>query len=211
MSTQLPKTRKRRREEQRGNYLTGKASKPYVHTPTLKMAFSDCKAGPSDTPSTEASTEKVCTRCSPVLSRYKVTFEGLVHQGCTLKRRKSSNPHPKRPNTQPYRDLNAQNAWLRSNIFDPMGNYLFCARCVSQSFHISPQWLARQRALKRAQFQSPTTEMVKSEVEKEKLGDYVVMSLGCDINFAEWWRSLDSSATVIVRYPHERHGGSGKV
>ena len=34
------------------------------------------------------------------------------------------NPKPKRPDAILYRDLEKQNDWLRSNVFDSMGNYL---------------------------------------------------------------------------------------
>ena len=61
-----------------------------------------------------------------------------------------------------------------------MGNYLFCARCVCTAFHISSQRLARQRAVERAESQSPMVEMVKLQVEDERLGQYVVMLLRCD-------------------------------
>ena len=53
--------------------------------------------------------------------------------------------------------------------------------------------------------------MSKGEVEKEHLGEYVVMPEGLDVSFKKWWRFLDPSATVDVRTPHSRHGNSGKV
>ena len=34
------------------------------------------------------------------------------------------NPNLKRPDAILYRDLEKQNDWLRSNVFDSMGNYL---------------------------------------------------------------------------------------
>ena len=37
------------------------------------------------------------------------------------------------------------------------------------------------------------------------------MPSGCDTCFAVWWPSLETSAAVTVRYPHERHGLSGKT
>ena len=253
MPKERPTKRKDRRKQLRENYLAGRASRPYRHTPTLEKSFSDeehqCEseeagtsttAGPSTTASpsttagssttagpgttagsnttagpststTEPTSEKVCCKCAPVLGHYKIHFDKLVHQGSDLKRRKSRNPHPKRVNTQPYRDLNTQNTWLRSNIFDAMGNYVFCARCVCAVFHISPQRLSRLRQVQRSLFQQPTKEMTKSSVEECKLGAYVVMPQGCDVSFLRWWRSLSDEAAVVVRYPHERHGNAGKV
>ena len=88
--------------------------------------------GPSTSTDSDASrSDKVCSKCSPILSCYKDRFEQLVHQGSTRRRRVIRNPRPKRVDTQPYRDLVAQNAWLRSNIFDAMGNYIFlCQVCL---------------------------------------------------------------------------------
>ena len=37
------------------------------------------------------------------------------------------------------------------------------------------------------------------------------MPEGCDISFMAWWKQLDNSSTVMVRYPHERHGSAGSV
>lgn len=53
-------------------------------------------------------------------------------------------------------------------------------------------------------------EMTKAEVEEKKLGAFIVMPDGCDINFGVYWRFLGNSAKVNVRYPHGRHGLAGK-
>lgn len=122
-----PKTRKECREEQQQNYLSGWASKPYCHTPTLNESFGkDAKstgaAGPSTTHVEDSGgLREVCIKCKPVLSRYQLMFQSFVHQGSELKRRKSTNPHPKRPDMQHYRNLKAQNEWIRSNVFNAMG------------------------------------------------------------------------------------------
>ena len=110
-----------------------------------------------------------------------------------------------------YRDVKRQNDWLRENMFDAMGNYLFCCACVRIAFGISKQRITRQRAIKRKQFKEPLQSMSKAEVEKERLGEYVVMPKDLDVSFKNWWRFLDPLATVDVRTPHSRHGNSGKV
>ena len=53
-----------------------------------------------------------------------------MHAGSARKSSKSLNPHSKQVNMQPYRDVNAHNTWLLSNIFVAMGNYLFWVRCL---------------------------------------------------------------------------------
>ena len=52
--------------------------------------------------------------------------------------------------------------------------------------------------------------MKKSEVTKESLSNFVIMPDGIDIAFNKWWVSMDASALVRVRYPHERHGNAGR-
>ena len=87
---------------------------------------------------------------------------------------------------------------------------MFCAHWVCSVLHISSQRLSRQRTIKRAQFQQPTIEMMKSRVETERLGDFVVIPQSCNENFLKWWRALDDTVIVNVRYPHERHGNAGR-
>ena len=152
---------------------------------------------------------KVCLKCVTVLSRWQDTFKSFVKQGSELKKHEPINPYPKHSDIPPY--LNAQNEWLRNNVFDAMGNYLFCAKCICAAFHASPQRIARQRAIKRNQFQSPTKELSNAHVEEQRSGKYVVMPVGCDVNFTQWWRSLGSSELVVIRYPHEKHGNACRV
>jgi len=146
-------------------------------------------------------------KCRPILSRYSEIFKGLTHRGSELKKRKRLNPHPKRPDTTHNHDLNRQNEWIRENLFDSMGNYLYCS-CIRTTFGISRLRLAHQRAVKRKQSEEPLREMTKVEVE-ERVSEYVVMPASLDIAFKEWWRSLEPSHTVMVRCPHERHGNAG--
>lgn len=131
--------------------------------------------------------------------------------------KKSINPHPKKADTTHYRDLLKQNEWLRNNVFDSLGNYLYylyylyCAACIRASLGVSKDRLARQCNIKRQQSQQPIVEMPKSEVEEKRLGDHVVMPIGLETSFNTWWRSQDASTIVQVRYPHDRHGNAGKV
>lgn len=52
--------------------------------------------------------------------------------------------------------------------------------------------------------------MTKSEVEEERLGEWV-MPQGCEMSFMAWWKQLSSDSTVNVWYLHHCHGNSGKV
>ena len=105
----------------------------------------------------------VCPKCRPVLSLYSDIFKYLTHHRSELKRRKHLNPHPKQPDMPHYHDLNRQNEWIRENVFDLMGNYLFCSPCIRKSLGVSPQRLCRQRAIKRKQLQEPLRNMTKAE------------------------------------------------
>ena len=213
MPKERPKSRKERRQLKKANYLSGQARDPYLHSPTLgaEQEPSDTGAGTSSGTSVlPTPTSGVCPRCLPVLSKYQATFKELTHRGSSLKRVKHVNPNPTSPNIVHYRDVKRQNEWLRENVFDPMGNYLFCSRCVCKAFHISDNRLTRQRNVKRSASNLPIVDMKKSDAVAQKLGDFVVMPQGNDQSFLVWWRSLPDDHIIQVRYPYEHHGNARK-
>ena len=71
--------------------------------------------------------------------------------------------------------------------------------------------LSRQQSVKIKQCVEPFRSMTKSKVESEHLSQYVVMPQGCDLSFMVWRKSLDSSSTITVQFPHERHGHASKT
>ena len=156
------------------------------------------------------SAEGVCSYCSPALTKIAESFHRLKHQGSELKKRKCSYPSPKVAGREHYRNVVAQNEWLRGNTYDSMGNYLFCHQCVRKVLHISKQRLSRQRAIKRKQFQHPVVKKTKREVDSEKLRPFVMMPEEIEVSFNKWWRTLPEDHEVDVRYPFERHGLAGK-
>lgn len=99
----------------------------------------------------------------------------------------------------------------KGNIFDPMGNYLFCHDCVRKALGVSKQRLSRQHQVKRKLFQQQEVNMLKKEVEEQKLTAFVVMPLDIEHCFNAWWKDLLEDHEVVVRYPFERHGLAGKV
>ena len=54
--------------------------------------------------------------CVPVLSQLKPAFVSLVRQGAEFRHSKRVLPHPKNTDKQRYRNLVAQNAWIRANL-----------------------------------------------------------------------------------------------
>lgn len=90
----------------------------------------------------------------------------MKKQGTELKKVSRINPVPKKADLPHYRDVKAQNEWLRANIFDSVGNYLYCAKCVRLAFGISKQRLARQRIIKQIFATEPVKELTKADVEK---------------------------------------------
>lgn len=92
-----------------------------------------------------------------------------------------------------------------------MGNYLFCQECIVKALHISKQRLARQRAIKRRTAQSSIKSFKKSEVDQMNLKSSVVMPIGLSQSLNSWWKTLSTDDEVNVRFPHGRHGLSGKV
>ena len=197
----MPKTRSEIRKKRRETYLAGRARRPYSHTPVLKRSLEEASS----------SSDGVCDQCSSVLKRYAPTFKAMLRQGSELKTKKAVNPHPKRSDMAHYRDIVTQNDWLRKNVFDSVGNYLFCCQCVCAALGVCKDRLTRQRNVKRQQYQEPIVEMAKTEVEEKRLGNYIVMPADEGTAFKTWWRGLAGSAIVQVRYPHERHGLAGKT
>ena len=99
----------------------------------------------------------------------------------------------------------------RANVFDSMGNYLYCQECVVKAVKVSKQRLARQRKVKRNAFKHPIKTMKKSEVNDQNLSSFVVMTEGVDVCFKAWWKTIPPDHDVDVRFPHDRHGLSGRT
>ena len=158
-------TRKHRRRVKKSNYLQGKCRKVYKLNKGLNKSLQD----------SPVSISGVCTSCSPSLQQISDGFKELKHRGSELKKRKSSLPTTKQPDREHYRNVSLQNEWIRGNLCDAMGNYLFCHTRIVKALHISPQHLSRQRKVKRNQFQKPVVRMTKDEVDKEKLNSFVQM------------------------------------
>ena len=87
--------------------------------------------------------EGVCKRCTPVLCKCVIDFNKQTHRGSA--RRQHINPALRKPDTQHYWYFKKQNEWLRENMFDALGNYLYCSPCICNAFGISTQRLARQQ------------------------------------------------------------------
>ena len=133
----MPKARRERRKAKRIAYLDGRARKPHKHTPVLKRSLEESRRSSNafESPSSSIlSRSEICLQCKPVLCRYTDVFKGLVHQGSELKRKIAINPHPAKSDVTHYRDLVRQNEWLRQNMFDSLGNYLYCCACIRAAF-----------------------------------------------------------------------------
>ena len=193
-------TREEQRESYTQAYLEGRARKPHSHSRTIRRSLESRGSGTSD----------ICAQCEPVLSRHIAVFKGMVHTGSELKRRKRLNPNPKRTGAVQYRDLSRQNHWLKANMFDSMGNYLYCSACIRAAFGLSTARLTCLRLVKRRECSEPIATMTKVEVEEQRLGQCVVMPSTLDCSFKSWWRSVDPTDQVEVRTPHGRHGNAGK-
>ncbi len=137
-------------------------------------------------------------------------FQG---DGSFLKKRKKINPVPKRPESEftHYRDVTRQNEWLLANVFDSLGNYLYCHNCIRSSFGISKDRLARQRKIKRQESKQPVVQMTKQNVEDQHLGEFVIMPSESLVSFKTWWRTVEPDDSVAVRYPHRKHGNALQV
>ena len=164
-----------RRERSREIYKAGKSRGPYK----LRSIDESLSKSSTEDESSEVGTNLstgMCTKCQPVLARFTDTFKSMKKQGSSLKMVKR--PVPRRADMDHYRDLKAQNDWLRSNVFDSMGNYLYCAKCIRTAFGISKQRLSRQRKMKQSASQEPITQITKAEVEEKRLREFIIMPSG---------------------------------
>ena len=113
---------KRRRKHNYDTYFDGRSRKAYQLRKRLRKSL--------DTVESTTDLEGVCTQCMPGLAQIVEGFNRLSHSGSELKKRKKRYPNPKVKDRAHYRNVVAENAWIRGNIFDPMGNYLFCHTCL---------------------------------------------------------------------------------
>ena len=119
--------RKKRRLSRYENYVHGTARGVY------QLRSKDLETAMDLSPTIEG----VCSACASGLSGIASGFWKLKHQGTELKKRKTKTlTHNEREH---YRDINAQNEWLRGNVFDSVGNYLFCHSCIKKALKVSSQ------------------------------------------------------------------------
>ena len=160
-------TRLERQNVQKLNYLERKARHAHNISAEIRACFEENQPGLSGANNEPShGNGDVCKCCEPVLLKYSDTFMGLKMQGSELKKRKKINPHPKRPNFDHYHDLKKQNEWLRSNVFDAMGNHLFCCKCIHAALGVSYKRLACQRG---AQYSELLRTVTKQEVSSVNL------------------------------------------
>ena len=206
-------SRKGKRGRTCTTYLEGAARKAHRLRQDLEVAMETSKESPSEpTTSTSGTSSSACpcTSCKPVLEKLKPTFTSLVRRGRDLRHRKRVMPEPRKPDKPHYRNLVEQNKWIRSSLFDALGNYRYCPKCISRVLGIGTQRLAHQRAIKRRQALIPVVDMTKPEVETRGLKEFAVVPDGFDC-LETWWQSLRVDHVVQVQYPHSGHGLARKT
>ena len=212
-------------------YLKGKSRKPHRLRNDLKQGLGNLREGgggvrvagnASNSGSNDvgecsaiSGTQKrtgwsPCTTCDPVLTQLKPHFDSLVRQGLDLRKRKRILPTPQKPDSLHYRNLVDQNRWVRCNLFDALGNYKYCQRCITSILGIGTQRLAHQRKVKQRQAHAPLVHMTKAEVAVDHLEEFVVLPDHQEF-FKGWWDSIGNAEMVQVRFPHESHGLARKI
>lgn len=43
------------------------------------------------------------------------------------------------------------------------------------------------------------------------MSEHIIMPGAVRISFSKWWQSIDAETVVKVRFPHKRHGNTGKT
>ena len=224
----------KRQRQRRENYFEGHARAAYRFQESLEQSFSSTSTS-SESSSTQADGRRDCTRhCTQALASLKAAFAAIgQHPAKVLQNRVASYPNPKKQKLAHqnitgimryyYRIKNqsfeqrcnffctAQNKWLRHNVLDAHGNFLFCEDYIVACLDVHTERLHKQRIIKRKQKQQPIVEMTKGEVSEKRLESYVLHGDDEDLlTFAVWWRTLDDDQEVEVQYPHERHGLAGR-
>ena len=194
-------SRKRKQESACENYLSGNARKAH----RLRSDLEERLSTPQLEEHAESTSSSVhCTTCAPVLEAFRSTFLSFRRQGTELRHSGRVLPNSRKPDTQHYRNLVQQNKWIRSNLFDAVGNYKYCSTCIVSILGIGSQRLAHQRSIKQREAHIPIVGMTKSTTVNDHLEDFVVMPPEGD-NFKEWWDTVEDTEQVQVRYPHEQH------
>ena len=135
--------RKKRRLSRYENYIHGTARGVY------QLRSKDLETAMDLSPTVKG----VCSTCASGLAGIASGFKKLKHEGTELKKRKTKMlTHPEREH---YRDINAQNEWLRGNVFDSMGNYLFCHSCIRRHLNAAHNSLHDNKISNEKSFNSP--------------------------------------------------------
>ena len=69
----------------------------------------------------------------------------------------------------------AQNQWLRENVLDHFGNYIYYVDCLIAYLQIGPHRLHRQRVIKQQQMTEPVVQMSNQDVVCQILEQYELM------------------------------------
>ena len=186
------------------NYVGGRSRKVHKLRHDVEFGLKDGALHQHSTQRRDPSSSEHCTDCKPVLEKLLPKFESFVCSDIELRHRKRVLPNPRKPDKLHYRNLVAQNEWIRCYLFDALGNYQYCQVCITDTFGIGCQRLAHQRSVKRRQALIPLLPMTKSDIISNHLEERVVMPEGQD-NFKKWWPTLLDTDIVNVHYPHESH------
>jgi hypothetical protein len=162
-------TRKRKGADACSAYLDGKSRKVHKLRHDVEVGLkegvqSSSTVEPAGDSSEQSTSSGSCFTCKPVLELFKPTFQSLVRADIELRHSKTVLPNPVKPDKIHYRNLVAQNQWIRSNLFDALGNYKFCQTCINSVLEVGTQRLAHQRTIKRRLALFPLATLTKSDV-----------------------------------------------
>lgn len=170
--------------------------------PSLNRSISDQTSSSSDVIVPSKKKKLQCVVCPPILAKLSKVYDSLgMHSPNVLQKRKRCYPSPKKSTCQPYRNLVQQNQWVRDNLFDAQGNYVYCKSCILECINIHSERLVHQRKIKYNLSQCPIVSMTKKDVVEQRLEKWVVASEGVDCGFKQYWKSLKDESEVLVKYP----------
>ena len=91
---------------------------------------------------------------------------------------------------------------VRANLFNSIGNYLYCYKCIISSLGISQDRLTRQWNIKRRESNHPVTQTTKSEDEEQNLGKFVMMPPNIELSFTKCQASSQQAWKCFKAFTH---------
>ena len=182
--------------------LEGSMRSAYVLKDSLTKALAE---EDDDKENVVPETEKtcICSKCHPGLEALREQFENITHSYSTELQRKRSGSGTK----YKCRNILKENEFLRNNVFDACGNYVFCFQCILSCFKVGSQRLTRQHKLKQDLIHETLLEVQKSNLKPRQIQHVLTP----DNSAPEKYLKSLSDTDIVLVLNVVTHGLQGRV